>query len=144
MALKKASCRHFLMYLLYFVQRRRVPYCGLFICIFIYLPLTETNSPVAGGLHDVVQKMRGEILCSHGGDYEDGCLLGCCAMLSGRSSLTFQRCLLLPLSEWCLLMETDDSHLQNMHDLRKKQKQKRITYFYHNTYKIIWKFLSVY
>jgi hypothetical protein len=35
---------------------------------------------------------------SHGGEYEDGCLLGCCAVKSGRSSPTFQRCLLCPSS----------------------------------------------
>jgi hypothetical protein len=34
---------------------------------------------------------------SHAGEYEDECLLGCCAVLSGRSLPTFQRCL-LPLS----------------------------------------------
>jgi hypothetical protein len=31
---------------------------------------------------------------SHGGEYEDGCLLGCCAVQSGRSLPTFQRCML--------------------------------------------------
>jgi hypothetical protein len=42
------------------------------------------------------------ILCetsgSHGGKYEDSCLLGCCAMHSGTSLLTFQGCLLPPSS----------------------------------------------
>jgi hypothetical protein len=40
----------------------------------------------------------GEILGSHGGEYEDGCLLACCAVQSGRSLTTFQRCLLPPSS----------------------------------------------
>jgi hypothetical protein len=34
-----------------------------------------------------------------GGDYEDSCLLGCCAVLSGRKWPTFQRCLRSPSSE---------------------------------------------
>jgi hypothetical protein len=33
---------------------------------------------------------------SHGGEYEDGCLLGCSAVYSGRSLPTFQRSLLPP------------------------------------------------
>jgi hypothetical protein len=33
---------------------------------------------------------------SHGSKYEDGCLLGCCAMYYGRSLLTFQRFFLPP------------------------------------------------
>jgi hypothetical protein len=36
-----------------------------------------------------------EILGSHCSEYEDGCLLGCCAMYSGRSLVMFQRCFLL-------------------------------------------------
>jgi hypothetical protein len=35
---------------------------------------------------------------SHAGEYEDGCLLGCSAVLSGRSLPTFQRSLLPPSS----------------------------------------------
>jgi hypothetical protein len=31
---------------------------------------------------------------------EDGCLLVCCALQSGRSLQTFQKCLLVPLSGW--------------------------------------------
>jgi hypothetical protein len=38
-----------------------------------------------------------EISGSHG-EYEDSCLLGYCAVLSGRSLPTFQRCLLPPSS----------------------------------------------
>jgi hypothetical protein len=38
----------------------------------------------------------GEISDSLGGGYEDGCLLGCCTLYSGRSLPTFQRC---PVSE---------------------------------------------
>jgi hypothetical protein len=34
----------------------------------------------------------------HGGEYEDGCLLGCCTLWTGRSLPTFQRCLLPPSS----------------------------------------------
>jgi hypothetical protein len=36
---------------------------------------------------------------SHGGEYEDGCLLGCSAMKTGMSLPTFQRSVLLPSSE---------------------------------------------
>jgi hypothetical protein len=32
-----------------------------------------------------------EISGSHGGEHEDGSLLGCCAVYSGRSLPTFQR-----------------------------------------------------
>jgi hypothetical protein len=39
-----------------------------------------------------------EISGSHGGEHEDGCLLGCCAVQSGRSLQTFQRYLLPPSS----------------------------------------------
>jgi hypothetical protein len=35
---------------------------------------------------------------SHGGEYKDGCLLGCCTALSGRNLPTFQKRLLLPSS----------------------------------------------
>jgi hypothetical protein len=38
-----------------------------------------------------------EISGSHGGEYEDDCLLGCCVVESGRSLPKFQR-FLLPLS----------------------------------------------
>jgi hypothetical protein len=34
--------------------------------------------------------MSSEISGSHGGEYEDGCPLGCCAVLSGKSLPTFQ------------------------------------------------------
>jgi hypothetical protein len=37
-----------------------------------------------------------EISGSHGGEYEDGCLLGCCGMWTGMSLLMFETCLLLP------------------------------------------------
>jgi hypothetical protein len=37
---------------------------------------------------------------SHGSEYGDGCLLGCCAVWSRRSLLTFQRSLLPLLSPW--------------------------------------------
>jgi hypothetical protein len=37
-----------------------------------------------------------EISGSCGGDYEDCCLLGCCALQSGRSLPTFEGCLLPP------------------------------------------------
>jgi hypothetical protein len=39
-----------------------------------------------------------EISGSQGGEYEDGCLMGCCAVKSGRSLPTFQRCLMPPSS----------------------------------------------
>jgi hypothetical protein len=42
-------------------------------------------------------------LGSHGGEYEDGCLVGCWALWTGRILLTFQRCLLPPLSGWWLI-----------------------------------------
>jgi hypothetical protein len=40
--------------------------------------------------------------------HEDGCLLGCCAVSSGRSLRTFRRCLLPPSSG---LNNPEDSHL---------------------------------
>jgi hypothetical protein len=40
---------------------------------------------------------------SHGGEYDEGCFLGCCAVQSDRSLLTFQRSLLPPLI--ALMME---------------------------------------
>jgi hypothetical protein len=40
----------------------------------------------------------GDISDSHDGEYEDHCLLGCCAVYSGRSLSTFQRYLLPPSS----------------------------------------------
>jgi hypothetical protein len=36
-----------------------------------------------------------EVLCSHGGEYEDGCFLGCCGVWSGGRLPTFQKCLSL-------------------------------------------------
>jgi hypothetical protein len=39
--------------------------------------------------------VHGEISGSHGGEYEDDCLLGCCTLQSGRSLPTFQKYLLL-------------------------------------------------
>jgi hypothetical protein len=39
-----------------------------------------------------------DILGSAGGEYEDGCLLGCSAVQSGRNLPTFQMCLLPPQS----------------------------------------------
>jgi hypothetical protein len=33
-----------------------------------------------------------EISGSHGGEYEDDCLVGCCAVYSGRNRLTFRKC----------------------------------------------------
>jgi hypothetical protein len=50
---------------------------------------------------------------------EDGCLLGCCAVLSGRTLPTFHRCLLPPSSRWRVLNfyqttrrnDPEDSHL---------------------------------
>jgi hypothetical protein len=47
----------------------------------------------------------GETSDSHGGRYEDDCLLGCCAIQSDRSLQTFQRCLLLTSSGRSLVME---------------------------------------
>jgi hypothetical protein len=44
------------------------------------------------------EKQKSEISGSHSSEYEDGCLLGCCAMQPGRSLPTFQRCLLPPSS----------------------------------------------
>jgi hypothetical protein len=46
------------------------------------------------GLHSAQIEQTCEILGSHGGEYDDGCLLGCCTVWSGRSLSTFQRCLL--------------------------------------------------
>jgi hypothetical protein len=38
------------------------------------------------------------VLSSHGSEFEDDCLLRCCAMFSGRNWPVFQRCLLPPSS----------------------------------------------
>jgi hypothetical protein len=45
-----------------------------------------------------------EISGSHGDKYEDGCLLGCWAVMSGRGLPTFQKCLLPPSSGRFALM----------------------------------------
>jgi hypothetical protein len=47
-------------------------------------------------LHE--QKLFDKISGSHGDEYKDDCLLGCCAVLSGRYLPTFRRCLLPPSS----------------------------------------------
>jgi hypothetical protein len=44
----------------------------------------------------------GETSSSHGGEYEDDCLLGCCAVQSGRNLPKFQRF-------WCLHHQGDDA-----------------------------------
>jgi hypothetical protein len=63
--------------------------------------------PISDGLPAIVTDVvvvlhsfshRSEILGSHGGEYEDGCLLSYCAVLSGRSLPMIQRCLLPPTS----------------------------------------------
>jgi hypothetical protein len=55
----------------------------------------------------------GEILGSHGGEYEDDCFLCCCAVQSGRSLPTFQRYLLPPSSgRWVLTSETSVNFYQ--------------------------------
>jgi hypothetical protein len=81
---------------------------------------------------DEVQLKFSQISGSHGGKYEDGCLVSCSAMLTCRSLPTFRMYLLLPSSILTgLVMETastsrtqvnfyqstrrnnpDDSHLQ--------------------------------
>jgi hypothetical protein len=43
------------------------------------------------------EELHSDIPGSHGGEYEDGCLLDCCTVYFYRSLSTFQRCL-LPLS----------------------------------------------
>jgi hypothetical protein len=45
-------------------------------------------------LNQTLTLILGEISVFDGGDYEDGCLLGCCVLQSGRSLPTFQRCML--------------------------------------------------
>jgi hypothetical protein len=45
-------------------------------------------------LHDLLCLC--EITGSDSSGYEDGCLLGCCCVQSGRGLLTFQKCLLPP------------------------------------------------
>jgi hypothetical protein len=45
-----------------------------------------------------LKKSLGEISGSHGVECEDGCLLRCCSVWSGRYLLTFQRCILPSLS----------------------------------------------
>jgi hypothetical protein len=44
----------------------------------------------------LIQMNPGEISGFYGSEYEDDCLLGCCAMYSGRIVSTFQRYLLPP------------------------------------------------
>jgi hypothetical protein len=46
---------------------------------------------------DVHRKVH-EISSSHGGEYADGCLLGCCTASYGTRLPTFQRCFLPPSS----------------------------------------------
>jgi hypothetical protein len=77
----------------------------------------------------VSETLDSEISGSHSGEYKDGCLLGCCAVWSGRSLPTFQRCLLPPSSgrEWgskhlwndgkLLPDNPEDSHLLTEGDL---------------------------
>jgi hypothetical protein len=63
---------------------------GFNICLGLYWSMdTSSDQPVRNYLS--------EISGSHGSEYEDDCLLGCCAVKSGRSLPTFQRCL-VPLS----------------------------------------------
>jgi hypothetical protein len=50
------------------------------------------------GFGDVDWIHLSRIWGSHGGEYEDGCLLGCSTVLSGRSLPAFQRTLLPPSS----------------------------------------------
>jgi hypothetical protein len=73
----------------------RVCHSGFIVSQCIVAWLTDT----------LIQYSTGEISGSHGGEYEDDCLLGCCAVLSGRSLPTFQRCLLPSSSGW---WETDE------------------------------------
>jgi hypothetical protein len=47
-----------------------------------------------------VHLILGTIWGSHGGEYVDGCLLGCSAVWSGSSSPAFQKSLLLTSSAW--------------------------------------------
>jgi hypothetical protein len=46
-----------------------------------------------------IQGSISEISGSHGSEYEDDYLLGCCAVYSGRRLPTFQRCLLPRLDD---------------------------------------------
>jgi hypothetical protein len=48
----------------------------------------------------------------HHGEYEDGCFLGCCAMLSGRRLLTFQRFFLRPSSRRCPTAGTSETSVE--------------------------------
>jgi hypothetical protein len=57
-------------------------------------------------------------------DNEDGCLLGCCAVWSGRCLLKFQRCLLPPSSG---RNNPEDSHLHTRR--RENLKSRHIWYF---------------
>lgn len=43
--------------------------------------------------HEMTNSVLGEISGCYGGKFEDDCLLGCCAVLSCRNWLMFQRCL---------------------------------------------------
>jgi hypothetical protein len=52
--------------------------------------------------HSLYRYLYCEISGSCGNEYEDGSLLGYCSMLSCRSWLAFQRCLLPPSSGQCL------------------------------------------
>jgi hypothetical protein len=65
----------------------------------VYLIPQILNVNSVGNSDDIetVQDLA-DVSGSYGSDYEDDCILGCCAMWSGRSLPTFQRCLLPPSS----------------------------------------------
>jgi hypothetical protein len=72
---------------------------------FFVLPL---HSDQLWGLPSLLSSC--DIWGSHSSNYEDDCLLGCCAMSSGRCLPTFQRCLLPPSSDHHLLMEAASTY----------------------------------
>jgi hypothetical protein len=68
----------------------------IFVAIRMVILVEETKLHVTLSKFKSIIDQLSEISGSHGGKYEDGCFLGCCAVQSGRKLPTFQRCLMPP------------------------------------------------
>jgi hypothetical protein len=58
-------------------------------------PVCKRNVPLWMNSRKHDNEHKGDILDSHGSEYEDDCLLGYCTVLSGRNRLTFITVLLI-------------------------------------------------
>jgi hypothetical protein len=68
----------------------------------------------------------GTIWGSHGGDYEDGCLLGCSAVWTGVSLPTFQRSVLPPSSgRWVITSEISETSVNSYRSIRTLQTRRQ-------------------